>query len=334
MHSRVWAVLAVAVVTVSLAGCSSPLDVSEAERAAAATCEVLQPLPGVASASCVVDDGGFDAGISRDTSVTLEAGVTAQEAHRVMTTWLASKDGGFDEYEVSGSRATSLRLTLTANEDASFSLAPGTPPTGVAFVEEWLSRAQRGMPISASAGDGRTIHVPNEGLSPAAQANLLDEFAMQTRTDGLTLAIGDGSTVESPVSASLSATLHALDASYLGFVASDPDHELELDVDVFTGSPPRLRFRIPTGMAPSIPPDRALTETSGWPAIRTVLEAATPGEEPYTVALTAVPGQVIGGFSTSGCTPELTGPEPQFGGELQAQWAQIHGIPRPETCPR
>ncbi|MFF3026557.1 hypothetical protein [Microbacterium sp. NPDC057944] len=334
MRSRVWAALAIVVVAVSLAGCSSPLDVSEAERAATATCEVLQPLPGVASASCTVDDGGFDAGISRDTSIELKAGVTAQEAHRIMTAWLSSKDGGFDEYEISGSRATSLLLSLTTNADASFSLAPGTPPTGVAFVEEWLTRAQRGMPISASAGDRRTIRVPNAGLSPAAQANLLDEFAMQTRTDGLVLAIGDDSTVESPASASLGATLRAFDPSYLAFAANDPDHELAFTVDAFTGSEPRLRFRIPTGMAPSIPPDRALIETSGWPAIRAVLEAAAPSEEPYTVTLTAVPGQVIGGFSTSGCTPELTGPEPQFGGELQAQWAQIHGIPRPETCPR
>jgi len=331
-RSRAAAAFAVLVVTVSLGACSSPADVAEAERASDATCATLRPLAGVATASCVVDDGGFDAGISRNTSVDFERGVRAGEVHRVITTWLSSRDGGSDEYGVSGSRARSLHLTLAAVADVSFTVAPGSPPPGVGFVDEWLSAVERGMRISGSVGDGRTLRVADEGLSPSAQAALLDEFSMQTRTDRLSLAIGEDSTIESPVPASLGATLRSFETAFLGLAAHDSDHDLKLVVDVFTGKPPRLWLRIPTSIAPSIPPDRALTETPGWDAIRNVLNAAVPGEDTYTVRLTARPGQVIGTFSTSGCVPHLSGPDPQFDPELQAQWAAIHNIPTPEVC--
>jgi hypothetical protein len=330
-RTRVPAFLAVGL-SLTLGACSSPLDVSEAERAAAATCESLQPLVGVASASCVVDDGGIDAGIARDTAVELNREVTAEQVDRVIATWLSSKDGGFDEYEVSGSRATPLRLSLETVTDVSFSVAPGAAPIEVAFVQEWLSRAQQGMPISASVGDSRTIRVADETLSPSRQAALLDEFSMQTRTDLLTLAIGSDSTIESPVPASLGAVLRGFDAAYLGFAENDPDHELAFTVQVFTGEPPRLGFRIPTAAAPATSSGGALTDAPGWGAIRTVLTAAAPGGDSYTVSLTARPGQVIGRFSTSGCEPQLSGPEPQFGGELQTQWAAIHDVAPRGTC--
>lgn len=329
---RALAALAVLTLPISLVACSSPLDVSEAERAADATCEILQPLPGVASADCGIDDGGFDAGISRETNVELEGEVTAEQAHLVITTWLSSKDGGFDEYGVSGSRATSLHLTLATVTDASFSVAPGSPPTGVAFVQEWLSRAGQGMPISASVGDGRTIRVAEEGLSPAEHAALLDGFSMQTRTDLLTLAIGSESTIESPVPPSLVAILRGFDPAYLGFAENDPDDELEFRLDMFTGEPPRLWLRIPTPLAPTLPSDLPLTDAPGWAAIRAVLESAAPGGDIYTVSITARPGQVLGRFSTSGCEPQLSGPAPQFGDELQTQWAAIHGVTPAEVC--
>jgi len=331
-QSRALAVLAVLSLPLSLGACSSPLDVAEAERAADATCEILEPLSGVASADCGVDDGGFDAGISRETNVELEREVTAEQAHRVITTWLSSNDGGFDEYGVSGSRATSLHLTLATVTDVSFSVAPGSSPTGVAFVQEWLSRAGQGMPISASVGDGRTIRVAEEGLSPAEHAALLDEFSMQTRTDLLTLAIGSESTIESPVAPSLGAILRGFDPAYLGFTENDPDHELEFRIDVFAGGPPRLWLRIPTAVAPALPSDLALADAPGWAAIRTVLETAEPGGDVYAVTITARPGQVLGRFSTSGCEPPLSGPASQFGDELQTQWASIHGVTSAETC--
>lgn len=330
--SRTLAILATVGLTVTLGACSSPLDVSEAERAAESTCESLQPLAGVVSATCVVEDGGFDAGISRDTSVELDPTVIAEQVDDVIATWLSSEDGGFDEYEVSGSRATPLRLTLATKADASFSVAPGSARTGVAFVQEWLSRAQQGMPISASVGDGRTIRVADETLSPSAQAALLDEFSMQTRTDLLVLTIGSDSTIESPVPASLGAVLRGFDAAYLGFAGSDPDRELEFTVDVFTGEPPRLGFRIPAAMAPAASASGALANTSAWDAIRAVLTAAAPVGDSYTVSLTARPGQVIGRFSTSGCEPQLSGPDSQFGDDLQREWATIHDAAPPGTC--
>lgn len=329
---RATAALAVLALLRALAACSAPGDVREAERAADATCETLRPLPGVASAKCVVDDGGFDAGIARDTDVRLERGVTAGEAHRVITTWLSAKGGGASEYGVKGSRARSLHLTLDAAADVSFTVAPGAPPPGVRFVGEWLSRAERGIPLSGSVGDGRALRIADEGLSPSAQAALLDEFSMQTRTDRLTLSIGEDSTIESPVPVSLGAILRGLDAGYRGFAGADPDRELRFTVDVFPSGPPRLSLRIPTRLAPALPSDRALTDTPGWPAIRTVLENAAPGVDAYTVTLTARPGQVIGGFSTSGCTPQLAGPPPQFGDELQVQWATIHGLAPAQSC--
>lgn len=329
---RATAALTVLTLLGALTACSAPGDVREAERAAAATCEALKPLPGVASAKCVVDDGGFDAGIARDTDVRLERGVTAGEAHRVITTWLSAKGGGGAEYGIQGSRARALTLTLDAVAEASFTVAPGSPPPGVRFVGEWLSRAARGIPLSGSVGDGRALRIADERLSPSAQAVLLDEFSMQTRTDRLTLSIGEDSTIESPVPASLGAILRGFDAGYRGFAAADPDHELRFAVDVFPSGPPRLTLRIPTSAAPALASDRVLTDTPGWPVIRTVLENAAPGGDVYTVTLTARPGQVIGGFSTSGCTPELPGPAPQFGDELQVQWATIHGIAPARAC--
>lgn len=326
------AALAVVGVLGSLVACSAPWDVEEAERAADATCEALRPLPGIASADCVVDDGGFDAGIARDTGVELESGVTAGEAHRVITTWLSSKEGGSAEYGIKGSRARSLRLTLQAAAGVSFTVAPGTPPPGVRFVDEWLSRAKRGMPISGSVGDGRTLRIADDRLSPAAQAALLDEFSMQTRTDRLVLAIGEDSTIESPVPASLATILRDFDAGYQSFTADDPDHELRFTVDHFLGGPPRLRLRIPTVLAPTLDSAQALTETRGWPSIRTVLENAAPGGDVYTVTITARPGQVLGVFSTSGCEPQRSGPAPQFGDELQTQWVTIHGIAPTQEC--
>lgn len=330
---RALTVLTVAALPLSLAACSSPLDVSEAERAAEATCEILRPLAGVAGADCSVDDGGFDAGISRDTTVEMDSEATAEQAHRVISAWLSSKDGGFDEYEVSGSRATPLHLTVATVADASFSIAPGSPATGVAFVDEWLSHARDGMPISASVGDGRTLRVADDEMSPSEQADLLDEFAMQTRTDRLTLSLGEDSTIESPTPAALGDILRGFTPAYLDFAESDPEHELEFRVDVFTGGPPRLWVRIPTGMAPPLDEDSALTEAPGWAAIRSVLGAAAPGGDVYSVTVTALPGQVLGRFSTSGCDPQLPGPESQFGDELQAQWAAVHGVVPVDTCP-
>lgn len=331
-RSRALAVLAVVALALVLGACSSPLDVSAAERAAESTCASLQPLPGVAAATCVVDDGGFDAGIARDTSVELDHGVTAEQVDRVIATWASSKDGGFDADEVGGSRATPLRLTLEAGADAVFSVAPDSPATDVAFIQEWLGRAQQGMAISASVSDRRTIRVADESLSPSAQAALLDEFSMQTRIDPLTLAIGSDSTIESPVPTSLGGVIRGFDAAYLGFAENDPDRELEFTVDVFTGEPPRLAFRIPTAAAPTLPSDQALEEAPGWAGVRAVLAAAAPGGDAYAVSITARPGQVIGRFSTSGCEPQLSGPEPQFGDELRVQWAAIHGVPLPKEC--
>ncbi len=75
------------VAAMALTGCSSPLDVSTAERAASATCEALEPLPGVSTASCAVDDGGFDAGIRRRTAVELADGATAEQARTLVAAW-------------------------------------------------------------------------------------------------------------------------------------------------------------------------------------------------------------------------------------------------------
>ena len=214
-------------------------------------------------------------------------------------------------------------------------MSPGSAPTGVAFVQEWLGRAQNGMPISASVDDGRSIRLAEDGLSPAEQADLLDEFSMQTRTDLLTLAIGSDSTIESPVPASLGPILREFDAAYRGLAGNDPERELELTVDVFKSGPPRLWWRIPTALAPALPSDTALTDAPGWASIRTLLEAAAPGGDVYSVTITARPGQVLGRFSTSGCEPELSGPAAQFGDELQTQWATIHGIdPTTAACVR
>lgn len=331
--SRLLTALAVLVLPVSLGACSSPMDVAEAERAADAICEILRPLPGVGSADCAVDDGGFDAGISRDTDVELVRSATAEQAHRVITTWLSSKDGGFDEYEIAGSRAAPLHLTIATVAEASFTVGPGSAPPGVAFVQEWLGHAQNGMPITASVDDGRRIRLAEDGLSPAEQADLLDEFSMQTRTDLLTLAIGSDSTIESPVPASLGPILREFDAAHRGLAGNGPERELELRVDVFQSGPPRLWWRIPTALAPAFPSDTALTDAPGWASIRTLLEAAAPGGDVYSVTITARPGQVLGRFSTSGCEPELSGPAAQFGEELQTQWATIHGIdPTPASC--
>jgi hypothetical protein len=327
------AVFAVLVAASALEACSSPADVGEARRAADAACAALRPLPGVTSASCVVDDGGFDAGIARNTDVELERGVTAAQAHRVITTWLASKDGGLGSEKVGGSRATPLQLTLEAVPDVALTVAPGSPSPGVGFVDEWLSRAERGMRISGSIGDERALRIADEGLPPALQAALLDELSMTTRTDRLILSIGKDSTIQSPVPPSLGATLRGLDAAYLGLAPYDSDRERELVVDVFAGQPPRLWLRVPTSVAPAIPPDRALADTVGWESIRAVLAAMAPGGDAYAVGLRGRPGQVIGTFSTSGCVPRLPGPAPQFGTELQTQWAAIHGVSAPEACP-
>lgn len=47
--------------------------------------------PACARCERVMGDGGFGAGLSRDMDVQLERGVMTAEAHRVITTRLASK---------------------------------------------------------------------------------------------------------------------------------------------------------------------------------------------------------------------------------------------------
>ena len=332
--------LAVLSLAIVLGGCSSPLDVSAAEQATATTCAALDPMPGVESAACTVDDGGFDAGITRKTEVVLTATTTATEAHHVVTAWLRLREGGLGESEVSGSRATALLLTPAANLEASFLIAPGAPAPGVAFVQEWLGRASQGVPIFASVGDGRTVGIREDGLSPAEQAALLDDFSMQTRADRLVLQLGTGSpvaygatSVESPASPELGATVRLFEDAYRSLAEKDPGGELEFTVSADAGSPPVLWFRIPAALAATAAPGQGLTSSSVWESIRPLLAAAAPTGADYTVGISGTPGDVIGGFSTSGCTPTLTGPQPRYGAELQAQWSAIHGRPAPETCP-
>lgn len=331
--------LAALSLAIALGGCSSPLDVSAAEQASAATCAALDALPGVASATCTVDDGGFDAGIRRKTEVVLAETATSTEAHHVVTAWLRLREGGLGESEISGSRAAALRLTPAAHAESSFTIAPGTPAPGVAFVEEWLGRADRGLPVFASAGDRRTIGIGEDGLSPAAQAALLDDLSMQTRTDRLVLQIGTGSpvaygatSVESPMSPELGATLRLFEDAYRGLAGKDQGGELSFTVSADAGAPPVLWFRLPAGLAPTAAPGQDLTSSPVWDSVHGLVEAATPAGADYTVGVSASPGDVIGGFSTSGCPPTLTGPEPRYGAELQAQWSAIHGRPAPDAC--
>lgn len=333
---RLLASLAALSLAVVIGGYSSPLDISAAERAATATCAELDRLPGVAQAACTVDDGGFDAGIERETDVVLTAAATAAEAHHVITAWLLLREGGLGTSEVSGSRAAALRLTPAAGPEASFHIAPGTPAPGVAFVEEWLSRAHQGLPIFASVGERRTIGIKEDHLSPAAQAALLDGFSMQTRTDRLVLQLGTGSpvvhdatSVESPVSPELGTTIGMFENAYRGLAEKDPDRELDFTVSADAGSPPTLWFRLPADLAPTAAPGQGLTSSPVWEYVRPLLEAAAPTGAEYAVGLSATPGDVIGGFSTSGCTPRLTGPEPRYGAELQAQWSALHGLSAP-----
>ena len=324
---------------VALAGCSSPIDVSTAERAVQATCQELERLAGVSRASCVVDDGGFDAGVSRRTTIEIESAATAEQAQKIISTWSSSTSGGSEEYGIQGSRATPLELTLDGTPSATFSVAPGAPAPGVVFVEEWLSRARGGIPITGSITDTRRIAIAEDGLSPSAQVALLDEFGMQTRTDGLVLEIGAGSSAtntassfEAPVSETLHETLKQFDSAYHDLSESDPARELAFTVDAAPGQAPRLEFRIPADLVPDVSADRPVVQAPAWPTIRALLEAAAPSGPDYALRLTARPGDVIGSISTSGCVPELRGPQPRYTDELQAQWATIHNVPAPDAC--
>ncbi|GAA2849631.1 hypothetical protein MIAR_04350 [Microbacterium arabinogalactanolyticum] len=335
---RFW-VIGGLVAALALTGCSSPLDVSAAERAVAATCEALEPLPGVSTASCVVDDGGFDAGIRRRTAVELEDGATAEQARTLVAAWLSSEPGGAEEYAIQGSRATPLQVTVSGRSEASFSVAPGAPAPSVAFVQEWLGRATRGVPIVASVADTPRISIAQDGLSPAEQAALLDEFGMRTRSDGLVLEIGSGSSatngassVEAPIPATLYDALGHLETVYRTLSNDDPDRELAFTMDADPVRSPMLRLRVPTDLIPAGAPGQPVTGTSGWPTIRAILEAAAPGGADYGLTIAGRPGDVVGGISTSGCAPDVPGPRPRYDDELQAEWAIIHDVPAPGAC--
>ncbi|MGN7976252.1 hypothetical protein ACTJJ4_01615 [Microbacterium sp. 22195] len=338
MTRRFWFVGAL-VAAMTLTGCSSPVDVSAAERATSATCESLEPLPGVSTASCVVDDGGFDAGIRRRTAVELESGATAEQARAIVAAWLSSEPGGAEEYAIQGSRATPLQLTVSGRSGASFSVAPGAAAPSAAFVQEWLGRATGGVPIVASVADSHRISIAEDGLSPSAQATLVDEFGMRTRTDGLVLEIGSGSSatnsassVEAPVPATLHEALVRFEAVYQALSNDDPARELAFTMDVNPGRPPMLRLRVPSDLVPAGSPGQPITRTPGWPTIRAILEAAAPGGADYGLTIAGRPGDVIGGISTSGCAPDVPGPRPRYDDELQAEWAVIHGASASGVC--